>query len=49
LLEAVSTFGEVKAEPSLHMLKMTTLRSAWKVIVETLGAILHILNETKKA
>jgi len=50
-LEGVSTFEEVEAEhvvaePSLHMLKATAFRSAWKVVVEPLRPILHILNET---
>lgn len=47
----MSTFEEVEAEhvvaePTLHMLEATTLSTAWKVVVEPLRTILHILNET---
>jgi len=47
----VSTFEEVEAEhvvaePTLHMLKATTLSATWKAVVEPFRPILHILNET---
>jgi len=50
LLEGISTFEEVEAEhvvaePTVHMLKVTTLPPTWKVIVEPLRTILHILHK----
>jgi hypothetical protein len=46
----MSTFEEVRAEhvvpePTLHMLKATTLSATWKVIIETFRPILHILHK----
>jgi hypothetical protein len=50
LVESLSTLEEVEAEhivpkPTLHMLKATMLPATWKVIVEHLRPILHILHK----
>jgi hypothetical protein len=47
---SVSTLEEVEAEhiiaePTLHMLKATTLSATWKVIIDPFRPILHILHK----
>jgi len=47
----VPTLEEVEAEhivaePTVHMLKATTFSTTWKVVIESLSPILHVLDET---
>lgn len=43
--QSASTLEEVKADPILHMLKAATDSATWKVVIETLRPVLHMLHK----